>query len=241
MQKKSTFRVLAVLLIVGMLFSTVQSSSAMATQPSEVEQDLSKVETAVLDAISTKGASDYVIEMAEKADLTKAYDMKDWDERGWYVYDTLTEVAARTQKPVIDILEKSGVSYQSFFAGNEVAVFGGDLNSLSAIAGLSAVEHVRFPRTATIDPLENISKDLFNYSIDALDWGITDTNADDFWATYGMQGDGIVVASIDTGVQWNHPALDQSFKCGTNPSDPSCWADPSNTCGGSACDNNGHG
>ncbi|MEL7644100.1 MAG: S8 family serine peptidase, partial [bacterium] len=77
--------------------------------------------------------------------------------------------------------------------------------------------------------------------INALDWGITDTNADDFWAAFGLQGDGIVVASIDTGVQWNHPALDQSFKCGTNPSDPACWADPSNICGGSACDNNGHG
>jgi hypothetical protein len=51
----------------------------------------------------------------------------------------------------------------------------------------------------------------------------------------------MVVANIDTGVQWNHPALDQSFKCGANPSDPACWSDPENWCGGSACDNNGHG
>jgi Subtilisin-like serine proteases len=55
-----------------------------------------------------------------------------------------------------------------------------------------------------------------------------------------VQGDGIVVANIDTGVQYNHPALDQAFKC-ASPSDAACWADPSNICGGSACDNNGHG
>ncbi len=72
-------------------------------------------------------------------------------------------------------------------------------------------------------------------------WGIVDTHADQFWTTFATQGEGIVVANIDTGVQWNHPALDQAFKCGANPSDPSCWFDPSNICGGSACDNNGHG
>ena len=38
----------------------------------------------------------------------------------------------------------------------------------------------------------------------------TDTKADQFWAAYGVQGAGIKVANIDTGVQWNHPALDQS-------------------------------
>ena len=33
------------------------------------------------------------------------------------------------------------------------------------------------------------------------DWGITDTKADQFWAAYGVQGAGIKVANIDTGVQ----------------------------------------
>jgi hypothetical protein len=115
------------------------------------------------------------------------------------------------------------------------------MSVLSQIAALDSVEHIRYPRTAYIDPITSLSKDLFNFTVQSLDWGITDTNADDFWSTFGVQGDGIVVANIDTGVQWNHPALDQSFKCGTNPSDPTCWADPSNICGGQACDNNGHG
>ena len=51
----------------------------------------------------------------------------------------------------------------------------------------------------------------------------------------------MVVANIDTGVQWNHPALDQAFKCGGNPADPACWRDPATYAVGSACDNNGHG
>ncbi|MFZ3070217.1 MAG: hypothetical protein WA110_03735, partial [Anaerolineaceae bacterium] len=85
MSRTSIFRVFSLLLMIGLLFGLAQSTNAMVIQPDELDPD--KIEGAVLDAISTKGASDYVIEMAEKADLTKAYDMKDWDERGWYVYD----------------------------------------------------------------------------------------------------------------------------------------------------------
>jgi subtilisin family serine protease len=73
------------------------------------------------------------------------------------------------------------------------------------------------------------------------DWGITDTKADQFWTAFGVQGDGIKVANIDTGVQWNHPGLDQAFACPGDPGNSACWADPSNICGGTACDNNGHG
>ncbi len=37
-----------------------------------LQPGLEKVETAVLDALSSKGSADYVIEMAEHADLSKA-------------------------------------------------------------------------------------------------------------------------------------------------------------------------
>ena len=241
MHKKSTYRVLALFLAVGMLFSMLNIAMTPVTAQSGTEPNLEKVEAEVLDAISTKGEADFVIEMAEKADLSAAYAIKDWSERGWFVYNTLKETAARTQAPVIAVLKASGLKYESFYAGNEIAVTGSGMAVLSQIAALDAVGHIRYPRTATIDPIDPLTQNLFDFSIDALDWGITDTNADDFWSAFGLQGDGIVVANIDTGVQWDHPALDQAFKCGTNPSDPSCWADPANMCGGSACDNNGHG
>ncbi|NMD31254.1 MAG: hypothetical protein GYA80_06020, partial [Chloroflexi bacterium] len=224
MRNKTLYSLFALVLLAGMVFSLVQPASAMVKPAA---QGLDKVEPAVLNTISAKGASDYVVEMAEKADLSAAYEIKDWNERGWFVYNTLKETAARTQQPVIEILKAGGVSYQSFFAGNEIAVTGGDLNSLSAIAALPGVSHIRYPRTATIEPMTFKAADVAVPEPEAFDWGITDTHAPDFWSTFGFQGDGIVVANIDTGVQWDHPALDQSFKCGTNPSDPSCWADPS--------------
>ena len=244
MRSKIVFKVFSTLLILGMLFNFAQTASASV--PAQ-ESNLDKVETAVLDAISAEGTSDYVIEMAEHADLSAAFAMTDWVERGDYVYQTLKNFATLTQKPVIEILEASAVKYQSFFAGNEIAVFGGNLDSLTTIASLPAVEHIRYPITAYIEPVETRTLASFKEitvergSTDVFDWGLTDTSVDEFWTTFGVQGAGIVVANIDTGVQWNHHALDQAFKCGTNPSDPACWADPANICGGSACDNNGHG
>jgi len=241
MVEKTTSRIIGILLLIVLHLGMVVNISKASFVPVEVTQALDKVEPAVLEAMSTKGSSDFVIEIAEHADLSAAYEIKDWSERGWYVYKTLKEVADRTQKPIILMLEQKGIKYQSFFAGNEIAITAGEMTTLSQVAALDSVEHIRSPRIAYIDPFPSLSKDLFNFTVQSLDWGITDTNADDFWSTFGMQGDGIVVANIDTGVQWNHPALDQSYKCGTNPSDPNCWHDPSNTCGGTMCDNMGHG
>ena len=240
MVKKGFWTIISFALLIMLAFSLVQPATATPTAQ-ESFPGADKVEPAVLNTISANGASDYVVEMAEKADLSAAYEIEDWTERGWFVYDTLKETAARTQQPVLDVLDASGVAYQSFFAGNEIAVTGGDINSLSAIAALPGVSHIRYPRTVSVEPFSLKTADVTVPTPDALDWGISDTGADDFWATFGIQGEGILVANIDTGVQWDHPALDQAFKCGTNPSDPDCWADPSNICGGSACDNNGHG
>ncbi len=239
--KKKLFDLFSIFITVLMVLGVVNlPNKAVAQTP---DQHLEKVENKVLDALSTEGASNYVIEMAEKADLSKAYSIMDWSERGWYVYNTLREVAARTQKPIIEILKKQGIKYQSFFAANEIAVYGSGISTLTEITSLKAVDRIRFPRTATVDPgfFSIQPSTVPQGSINALDWGITDTNAGQFWSTFDMQGDGLIVANIDTGVQWDHPALDQSFKCGNDPTDPACWADPSNICGGSACDNNGHG
>ena len=48
------------------------------------------------DTADGKSAS-VVILLADQADVSAAYAMKDQDARGWFVYNTLTQHAARTQ------------------------------------------------------------------------------------------------------------------------------------------------
>ena len=67
------------------------------------------------------------------------------------------------------------------------------------------------------------------------------------WSTFGDRGEGIVVANIDTGVQFNHPALVGQYRgnLGGGTFDHNYnWFDPSKVCGSPSlvpCDNNSHG
>jgi len=196
-----------------------------------------KIESALLDRFATDGSSDFIVRFAEQADLSPASRM-DWTARGEFVYRALTAVAARSQARAKQLLDRQGLSYHTFIAGNELYVWKGNRAAADALAALPEVASIRAPRIYHIDP--PVRSDSPPAS-KALDWGIIDTGADQFWSAFGMQGDGIVVANIDTGVQWDHPALDQAYRCPSNPTDPACWYDPSNICGGTVCDNVGHG
>ena len=71
------------------------------------------------DTADGKNAS-VVILLADQADVSAAYGMKDQDARGWFVYNTLTQHAARTQAGLQAFLTAQGASYQSFWAANMI-------------------------------------------------------------------------------------------------------------------------
>jgi hypothetical protein len=257
MSSKIWQRIFSVLLLAGMLMGLVQPGSVRANAPeAPAVQTAEKIEGYLLDQFAAQGSADFVVRFTEQADLSAAYSM-DWEARGEFVYNTLTETARQAQATAKGMLDAMGLEYKTFIAGNDLYVYNGNLDVAETLAGLPEVSDVYAARTYYIDPVVIESPlasvtwagDLLARKVltgvgaspDALAWGISYTNADQFWTAFGVQGDGMVVANIDTGVQWNHPALDQAFKCGGNPADPACWADPSNICGGSACDNNGHG
>ena len=81
--------------------------------------------------------------------------------------------------------------------------------------------------------------------VNAVEWGIANINADDVWNEFGVRGEGIVVANIDTGVQYDHPALVDQYR--GNNGDGTFnhnynWFDPAGVCATAPpCDNNGHG
>ncbi|GAA3070489.1 hypothetical protein GCM10020254_12850 [Streptomyces goshikiensis] len=65
------------------------------------------------------------------------------------------------------------------------------------------------------------------------------------WEQLGVRGEGIVVANIDSGVDYTHPAVNNQYR-GKN-ADGSYdhnynWFDPGGVCASAApCDNNDHG
>jgi len=222
----------AAMLLVGLIPMTAAAEKA-------------PIEQALLDKFAAEGTANFFVKMAVEADLSAAYGM-DWAARGEYVWNALNEVAAKTQAPVIDYAQKNGLDYKSMLTTNSVFIRGGTPQAAEALASLPGVAYLRLERILSI-PDPELGGAGINGFVEpsatpaaTTDWGVLDTKADQTWLL-GVRGAGMKVANIDTGVQYNHPALDQSFAC-ASPTDPACWSDPSNICGaGGACDNNGHG
>lgn len=166
-----------------------------------------EVQSEVLQTLAEEGRADFILVMAEQADLSAAYEM-DWETRGWFVYNTLKETAERTQAPVIAALEAAGVRYESFIAGNEIYVYDGSRAVLNQALVAGEIQEVRAPVeiTLSVPRFELVQPGPAPQNqIQATAWGIGDARAPDFWAQFGLRGEGVRVASIDTGAQWDHP------------------------------------
>ena len=233
------------LLFVAALFGPQPADRASAGTPPPVETP--RVAAAVLDALQTNPSTDFVLEMGEQPDLSHAYEITDWVERGRYVVDMLQANAQRRQARALGVLNSRGLRHRSFFAANEIYVYSGDTSALQALLALPEVARVRAPVTVSLQPTGLF---LRRYGPAApvaqlqsvVDWGITDTKADQFWSTFQSTGQGILVANIDTGVDVTHPALAGAYRCaGGTLTNPVCWNDPTVTCKGQVCDDNGHG
>ena len=204
-----------------------------------------KVDPALRADFDRGGRAPTVIEFADSADLAAAARQPDWTRRGQAVVDALQATARHSQAAVVDQLTRQGVRFQSFWIDNSLYVPDGT-GQLAMAAAADA--HVTAIRPAETVPLE---KPAAGQSLAAaaggVEWGIADIKADQVWQTLGDRGEGIVVANIDSGVQFDHPALVAAYR--GNRGDGSFdhnynWWDPSSVCGSPSlapCDNNGHG
>src|SRR5205823_4085414 len=78
----------------GALLAMMAWSSAAGPKPAEIA---AKIAPEVLAETARGGSASIVILLADQANVSAAHEMKDQDARGWFVYNTLTQHAARTQ------------------------------------------------------------------------------------------------------------------------------------------------
>lgn len=233
MRTKNSLRLLICgVAILGMLAVAMMSGGRALAEP-----DRPYIAAALAKRLAERGTADMVVEFRNMPDLSPALSM-DWEARGEYVVRALKLANQRAHAGAIRYLAARKLRHRAFLVGNLLYVYGGDRDAATTLAALPEVAAVRAPITIHLPPLE-VNEGPVVHGTTA--WGLNDSNAPAFWSTFNTQGAGIVVANIDTGVQYNHPALVSSFNC-ASPTDTKCWRDPSNICGtAGACDNSGHG
>ncbi|TDC79864.1 peptidase S8 [Micromonospora sp. KC606] len=200
------------------------------------------VDRPVLDALATGGAATFLVYLRERAPLAEAARVRGADNRAREVHRLLTTTAERSQRDLRSTLDARKAPHTAYWIANALRVTG-DRALLDAIAARPDVARIAPTRSyPLIRPAERAAA---RAGTRAAEWGLTSINAPRAWDEFGVRGEGLVVANIDSGVQFDHPALVRKYRgnSGSGSFDHHHnWYDPAGVCPTAApCDNNSHG
>lgn len=189
---------------------TMWASQSEFVSAKNLTADAPLVDSALLAKAKTDEPLDFLVYFKDQADLSGAYELP-WEQRGWYVYNTLIETSAKSQAKVLKFLEGVGVPYEAFWAQNAIAVEGSTSATLFGLLNYGEIYALQsIPRVflADADPKDPQAQDaLISLPADNL----LHIEVDRAWAL-GFNGEGIVVGSIDSGVRYTHEALIDAYR-----------------------------
>lgn len=236
------------LLSLGFLFAVLSSIavSFAAASPADGDSWLAKVAPPALES-AAEGPSEFLVFLDRQADLSAAAAIADPLRRRRFVRETLVETAAGTQPPLLAALDRAGVYYRPFWIANVVLVEG-DESVLREVAARADVARVDAnPRIRLAEPRRE--KPSAAKAVAGVEWNIDLVGAPEVWAQ-GVAGQGVVVGGMDTGYQWDHPAIKNQYRGwdGAAADHDYSWHDAVHSGGGACgpdspepCDDHGHG
>jgi serine protease AprX len=153
----------------------------------------------------------FIVMMEEQADLSAAYDIADPFARRAYVYEMLVQTAEKTQAPVRARLEELGLSYRPYYLVNMIRVEGHhrqreEFASLPGVAYVMVNPNVRpYPAHVALGTMPAPEEGR------GVEWNVKQVGADAVWGM-GYRGQGVVIGGQDSGYDWEHPALQRSYR-----------------------------
>ncbi|PKK39902.1 bacillopeptidase F [Clostridiaceae bacterium JG1575] len=228
-------RLLSALVGMTLLASTVLNPAVLKAAPQppfqEVEQQgtpshLEKLDADVLKEIQEKNSLGVIVFLRDQLspELFKASpkirSLNQTDPvkaRGLYRRDfveALKRHAQKTQRPILSLAQKEKKAgriktLRSYHIINALFVEGTP-EAIQSLAKDPSVLRVYKNQTHQMDPLEQ--KKLERIEEDGeVPWHVKNVQAPEVW-NIGLQGQGVVVANLDSGVQWDHPALKENYR-----------------------------
>src|SRR5882762_7629268 len=207
----SLFLVAAALATIGAIHSSRASRAISQGSAAKPVATINKIAPEVLADTSDGKSASIIILLADQANVSAAYGMRDQDARGWFVYNTLSQHAARTQIGLRNFLDSRGVTYQSFWVVN-MLVATADRTLVETLAARPDVAKVDSNRpTRWIEDPSIANFGVMPSAPAVVEWGVQNVNAPQVWAM-GFTGQGIVVGNQDTGMRWTHNALKPHYR-----------------------------
>ncbi len=178
----------------------------------------SKVDPWVLETVVQESPTEFILFLKEQADLSGAKRLTTKLEKGRYVFEQLTSLAERTQKPILQRLQTLSanqpgrVEYRPYWVANMIWVRG-DAGLLQEMALRSDIAHIYANPQVQLDapqPASPITQTPSAATV-TIEWNIVKVGAPQAWA-YGYTGQGVVIGGQDTGYAWEHPALKGKYR-----------------------------
>ena len=198
--KKIGYRLLVAMAILSIILAG--SAAPVSAAPWQAKVDSWILQNA------TEGETEFLVYLTAQADLDDASSLPSRLQKGLFVYQSLTALAERTQKPVIAELEKLGVSYRTHWIANMIWVRG-NLDTVQLLAQRTDVAHLYAnPAIALDEPIKVLASGA---QPQAIEWNISQVNAPAVWSL-GYSGEDVVIGGQDTGYEWDHPALKNQYR-----------------------------
>jgi len=208
-------------------------------------QNISTTEVAIIDPLvhielEQKGFAQVLVILEDKADLHGAINFHAKAEKGAFVYQQLTNLAIRSQRPLRSFLDLKGIRYRSYWIQN-MLMLTVNTQLLQVIARQPGIARIELYQPPYPDVMGNdlgpdfgpefgplpqasdihvSSSELSDFGKEfgpktsisnSIEWNIVRVHAPEVWAM-GIDGSGVVIGHLDSGVQWDHSALIQSYR-----------------------------
>jgi serine protease AprX len=201
--------------------------------------------------------AEFLVVLADKADVSDAQQFSVKEDKGRFVRDSLLSKALVTQAPIKDLLDARKRKVQSFYIVNALLTSGSrdlveELAARSDVARIEGNPQIQNKLIAqpSAEELNAAIRNLTSPNApEAIELGVTSIRAPEVWAA-GFTGQGIVIGGADTGIKWDHNSLKNKYRGwnGSTADHNYNWHDSVHSGGGACganttapCDDNGHG
>ena len=177
--------------------------------PAKVSSEAWRVATS-----ATNATADVIVSAQGYPDLSLARTLATKEAKTRFVADTLMRYADVAQASLRRDLTFRKLPYRVLWLTNAVAVPAASQATLVWLAARTDVKRVDLDVQGK--GIESVQSPISNLESvvnapQAISTGVQRVNAPQVWAL-GVTGQGIVVADLDTGVQWDHPALQPHYR-----------------------------